>query len=88
MYPINDREYLKICARIATEMSISLSSAKKKVEMQFSRKSSKTIVEKRKIASELLDFCIKENSNGVSSVQIFDELMESLNKDDNFLVED
>tara|TARA_Y100000589_G_scaffold242812_1_gene230421 strand:- start:222 stop:488 length:267 start_codon:yes stop_codon:yes gene_type:complete len=88
MYPINDREYLKICAKIASEMSISLSSAKKKVEIQISRKSSKTIEEKRKLASDVLDLCKKENSNGCGSVQLFDELMESLNNDDNFLVED
>tara|TARA_B100000900_G_scaffold10035_1_gene8274 strand:- start:530 stop:796 length:267 start_codon:yes stop_codon:yes gene_type:complete len=88
MYPINDREYLKICAKIASEMSISLSAAKKKVEIQISRQSSKTIEEKRKIASDVLDLCKKENSHGCSSVQLFDELMESLNNDDNFLVED
>ena len=35
MYPINDRQYLKICAEIAKLMSISLSSAKKKVEIQI-----------------------------------------------------
>ena len=88
MYPINDREYLKICAKIACEMSISLSSAKKKVEIQISQQSSKTIEEKRKVASDVLKLCKKENSNGGGSVQLFDELMESLNNDDNFLVED
>ncbi len=88
MYPINDREYLKICAKIACEMSISLSAAKKKVEIQISRQSSKTIEEKRKIASDVLDLCKRENSKGCGSVQLFDELMESLNNDDNFLVED
>ena len=88
MYPINDREYLKICAKIACEMSISLSSAKKKVEIQISRQSSKTIEQKRKIASDVLDLCKKENFNGSGSVKIFDKLMESLNNDDNFLVED
>ena len=88
MYPINDREYLKICAKIACEMSISLSSAKKKVEIQISQQSSKTIEEKRKIASDVLELCKKENSHGGGSVQLFDELMESLNNDDNFLVED
>ena len=88
MYPINDREYLQICAKIACEMSISLSSAKKKVEIQISQHSSKTIEEKRKIASDVLELCKKENSNGGGSVQLFDELMESLNNDDNFLVED
>ncbi len=88
MYPINDREYLKICAKIAYEMSISLSSAKKKVEIQISRQSLKTIEEKRKIASDVLELCKKENAQGGGSVQLFDELMESLNNDDNFLVED
>ena len=88
MYPINDREYLKICAKIASQMSISLSSAKKKVEIQISRQKSKTIEEKRKIASDVLEFCEKENSTGCGSVKRFDELMESLNNDDNFLVED
>ena len=42
MYPINDREYLKICAEIAKVMSISLSSAKKKVEIQIAKECSKT----------------------------------------------
>ena len=88
MYPINDREYLKICAKIACEMSISLSSAKKKVEIQISQQKLKTIEEKRKMAYEVLELCKKENSQGVGSVQLFDELMESLNNDDNFLVED
>ena len=88
MYPINDREYLKICAKIACEMSISLSSAKKKVEIQISKQRSKTIEDKRKIASDVLKFCRKENSNGGGSVELFNELMESLNNDDNFLVED
>ena len=88
MYPINDREYLKICAKIACEMSISLASAKKKVEIQISQNSSKTIEEKRKIASDVLELCKKENSKGGGSVQLFDELMESLNDDDNFLIED
>ena len=88
MYPINDREYLKICAKIAYEMSISLSSAKKKVEIKISQQRLKTIEEKRKMASDVLELCKKENSQGVGSVQLFDELMESLNNDDNFLVED
>ena len=46
MYPINDRQYLKICAEIAKLMSISLPSAKKKVEIQIAKEGSKTIKEK------------------------------------------
>ncbi len=88
MYPINDRQYLKICADIASVMSISLSSAKKKVEIQISRKGSKTIEQKREIAKDMLSICLKDKNNGNGSVEIFDELMESLNNEDNFLIED
>ena len=88
MYPINDREYLKICAEIASLMSISLSAAKKKVEIEISRNNSKTIEQKRKIAKDLLFLCRKKNEVGKSSVKIFDELMETLEDNDNFLVED
>lgn len=88
MYPIHDREYLKTCAAIASLMSISLASAKKKVELQITKKGSKSIPEKRKVASDVLDFCIKERQMGIDSIDIFNELMESIGNDDNFLVED
>jgi len=88
MYPINDREYLKICAEIASVMSISLASAKKILEIKLTKCSSTTIEEKRKIAKEYLLSCQKDNENGKSSVQIFDQLMDTLEGDDNFLVED
>tara|TARA_Y100001970_G_scaffold132360_1_gene163289 strand:+ start:24575 stop:24841 length:267 start_codon:yes stop_codon:yes gene_type:complete len=88
MYPINDREYLKLCADIASVMSISLSSAKKKVEIKISKCGSTTIEEKRKIAKDILVSCQNDKENGKGSVKIFDELMETLEDDDNFLVED
>ena len=88
MYPINNKEYLKICAAIASFLSISLSAAKKKVEIQIARKGSKTIEEKIKVANDVLTLCKKNNCNENSSVKLFDELMQTLNDDDNFLVED
>ena len=54
MYPINDRQYLKICAEIAKLMSISLSSAKKKVEIEIAKEGSKTIQEKIQVAQNVL----------------------------------
>ena len=88
MYPISDREFLKICANIASTMSISLASAKKKVEIEISKKGCKTIEEKRKIANNILLICQKSNNEGSGSGKLFDELMASLECDDNFLVED
>ena len=88
MYPINDRQYLKTCAAIANLMSISLSSAKKKVEIQIAKRGSKTIEEKRQVAQELLKICEKDEVNNLSSSKILDKLMGTLDGEDNFLTED
>ena len=88
MYPINDRQYLKICAEIAKLMSISLSSAKKKVEIQIVKEGSKSIQEKIQVAQNLLENCQKNEGDKLSSSRILDKLMESLDGEDNFLTED
>ena len=88
MYPINDREFLKICADIASLMSISLSSAKKKVEIQITNQACKTIDEKRKVAKSVYDVCKKDSKSDSNSIKLFDDLMQTLDGDDNFLVED
>jgi len=88
MYPINDREYLKICADIASLMSISLASAKKKVEIQITKKVCKTIDEKRKVAKEVYETCKKDSVNDLNSIKLLDNLMQSFDGQDNFLVED
>lgn len=88
MYPINDRQYLKTCSEIAKLMSISLSSAKKKVEIEIAKKGSKTISEKRQVAQDLLKICEKDEGTKLSSSKILDKLMETLDNEDNFLTED
>ena len=88
MYPINDRQYLTICAEIAKLMSISLSSAKKKVEIQIAKEGSKTIQEKIQVAQNLLEICKKNEGDKLSSSRILDKLMETLENEDNFLTED
>ena len=88
MYPINDRQYLKICAEIAKFLSISLSSAKKKVEIEIAKKGSKTIEEKRQVAEDILKICEKDDGQKLSSSKILDKLMETINDEDNFLTED
>ena len=88
MYPINDRQYLKICAEIAKLMSISLSSAKKKVEIQIAKEGSKSIPEKIKVAENILEICKKNEGDKLSSSRILDRLMETLGDEDNFITED
>jgi len=69
-------------------MSISLSSAKKKVEIQISKEGSKTIQEKIQVAKNLLEICEKNEGDQLSSSRILDKLMETINDEDNFLTED
>ena len=88
MYPINDRQYLATCSKIAKLLSVSLSSAKKKVEIQIAKKGSKTIEEKRQVAQDLLKRCEKDNENKLSSSKILDKLMSTLENEDNFITED
>ena len=88
MYPINDRQYLTICSEIAKLLSVSLSSAKKKVEIQIAKKGSKTIEEKRKVAQDLLKKCEKDTENKLSSSKVLDKLMSTLENEDNFITED
>ena len=88
MYPVNDRQYLAICSKIANLLSISLSSAKKKVEIEIAKKGSKTIEEKRGVAKDILKLCEKDNRNKLSSSKILDQLMSTLEKEDNFMTED
>ena len=88
MYPINDRQYLIICSKIAKLLSISLSSAKKKVEIEIAKKGSKTIEEKREVAKDILKLCEKDNAKKLSSSKILDKLMLTLENEDNFITED
>ena len=88
MYPINDRQYLTICAEIAKSMSISLSSAKKKVEIEIANRGLKTIEEKRQVAQDLLRICEKDESKKFSSSKILDKLLSTLEGEDDFLTED
>ena len=88
MHPINDRQYLSICSEIANLLSVSLSSAKKKVEIQIAKKGSNTIEEKRQVAQDLLKLYKKDNEKKLSSSKILDKLMSTLENEDNFMTED
>ena len=88
MYPINDRQYIATCSEIAKLLSVSLSSAKKKVEIQIAKKGFNTIEEKRQVAQDLLKTCRNDNGSKLSSSKILDKLMSTLENEDNFITED
>ena len=88
MIPVNDRQYLAMCSKIASILSISLSSAKKKVEIEIAKKGYKTIEEKREVAKDILKLCENDSGNKLSSSKILDKLMSTLENEDNFMTED
>ena len=71
-----------------SRVSISLSSAKKKVEIQIAKEGSKSIQEKIQIAQNVLEICRKNDGDKLSSSKILDKLLETLDDEDNFLTED
>ena len=71
-----------------SRVTISLSSAKKKVEIQIAKEGSKTIQEKIQVAQNVLKTCEKSDGYKLSSSRILDKLMETLDGEDNFLTED
>ena len=60
----------------------------KKVEIQIAKEGSKTIQEKIQVAQNVLKICEKNDGDKLSSSRILDKLMETLDRDDNFLTED
>ena len=71
-----------------SRVPISLSSAKKKVEIQIAKEGSKNIEEKIQVAQNVLKICEKNDGDKLSSSRILDKLMETLDGEDNFLTED
>jgi len=85
MPSIEDKEYVRLCANIASHLSISISSARKKVEL-LTIKNKTTKIEAAEKFLQLLNTNSKQNS--ICSAELLDELMEALQSEENFLTED
>ncbi len=89
MPPIEDHDYLKICAELASYLSISLSSARKKVELAAMKSGRKDLATKKEIARELLSEASSKSKKGeMTTTSQLDELLKALSEEENFMVED
>ena len=61
MASIQEQEYVKICAQLASCLTISIAAAKKKIDIASARKGLKDLASRKKIAANLLEEA-KENS--------------------------
>ncbi len=86
MAAIQDHAYLKLCAELASCLSISLSSARKKVDLQAAQNGVKDLAERKVIAEQLLMEAKSKVNDGANSK--LDNLLSALAEEENFMVED
>ena len=89
MPSIEDHSYLKICAQLASCLSISLAAARRKIELAAASQGIKEISERKSLAENLLKEALKscKDGNSDASAQL-DSLLVALAEEENFLVED
>ena len=86
---IEDHHYLKICAQLASTLSISISAARRKVEVAAAKAGKKDLQSKKDIAQKILDQIIEEDTKQTKSASAsFDQLLKALKEEENFMVED
>tara|TARA_B100000700_G_C14533759_1_gene618763 strand:+ start:188 stop:460 length:273 start_codon:yes stop_codon:yes gene_type:complete len=90
MPTIEDHSYLKVCAELASCLSISLSSARRKVEIALAKEGQQGLNERKTMAKKLLKAaCLdSEKNNGKTASSELDDLLKALAEDENFMIED
>ena len=80
---------MKLCAELASRLSISLASARRKVELVAAQDSVKDLNARKLIAERLLNEAYaRNNSEEISPSAQLDDLLEALAEEENFMVED
>ena len=88
MAALEDHSYLKACAELASCLSISLSSARRKVEIAASKAGKKDLLSRKQIADKLLKAAKSEGNKSENSASKLDKLLEALASEENFMTED
>ena len=86
---IEDHHYLKICAQLASSLSISIAAARRKVEVAAAKEGKKDLQSRKEIAQKILDQVLDEDKKESHSVSAsFDELLKAVKEEENFMIED
>ena len=86
---IEDHHYLKICAQLASALSISIAAARRKVEVAAAKEGKKDLQSRKEIAQKILDQTIEDDKKHSDSASAsFDQLLKALKEDENFMLED
>ena len=86
---IEDHHYLKICAQLESSLSISISAARRKVEVAAAKEGKKDLQSRKEIAQKILNQTIEDDKlNSDSASASFDQLLKALKEEENFMLED
>ena len=86
---IEDHHYLKICAQLASSLSISISAARRKVEVAAAKEGKKDLQSRKEIAQNILDQTNEDDKKKSDSTSAsFDYLLKALKEEENFMLED
>ena len=86
---IEDHHFLKICAKLASSLSISISAARRKVEVAAAGEGKKDLQSRKNIAQKILNQTLNEDKKlSVSASASFDQLLKALKEEENFMLED
>ena len=86
---IEDHHYLKICAELASSLSISIAAARRKVEVVAAKEGKKDLQSRKEIAEKILKQTIdNDQKQNYSASESFDQLLKALKDVENFMLED
>ena len=86
---IEDHHYLKICAQLASSLSISIAAARRKVEVAAAKAGKKDLQSRKEIAQKILDQINDQDAKQSKSASAsFDQLLKALKEEENFMLED
>ncbi len=89
MPTIEDHAYLKICAQLASCLSISLAAARRKIELAAASQGIKELSQRKSLAENLLKEALKSARDGNSEASSkLDSLLVALAEEENFMTED
>ena len=89
MAAIQDQEYVKLCAQLASRLSISLASARRRVDQAAAREGRRDVEGRRAMAQSLLDALDDNSSDSTAENSARLNSLLSVNEGDgNFIIED
>ena len=89
MARIEDHDYLKICGELATCLSISIASARRKVELAARQDGIKDSLSLKALAKRLLKEAQARPQKGAEAASFqLDQLLVALAEEENFMLED